>query len=73
MSRAPALSVIRMTQADHDDLIFITRAAEMLGIKTRALLTLIDEGQLPAYNLAGRIGIRRTDIEMLRGIDPDEA
>ncbi len=59
-----------MAQAESDRFVFITEAAAILGIKTRALLALIDKGQLPAYNLAGRIGIRRTDLENLRGTNP---
>ncbi len=61
-----------MTETGDDGFIFIPEAAALLGIKTRALLILIDEGQVAAYKVAGRIGIRRSDVERLRGINPGQ-
>lgn len=59
-----------MAETEDDGFIFISEAAALLGIKTRALLMLIDEGEIAAYKVAGRIGIRRSDVQSLRGIDP---
>lgn len=35
-----------MPETEDDGVVFVTEAAALLGIKTRALLMLIDEGQL---------------------------
>lgn len=38
-------------------------AAEVLGLRTRTLYRLIDEGQLPAFRFGRVIRLRRSDVE----------
>jgi excisionase family DNA binding protein len=38
-------------------------AAEVLGLRTRTLYRLIDEGQLPAYRFGRVIRLRRNEVE----------
>ena len=38
-------------------------AAEALGLRTRTLYRLIDEGQLPAYRFGRVIRLRRNEVE----------
>lgn len=38
-------------------------AADVLGLRTRTLYRLIDEGQLPAYRFGRVIRLRRSDLD----------
>ncbi|HVM21481.1 MAG TPA: helix-turn-helix domain-containing protein [Egibacteraceae bacterium] len=38
-------------------------AADHLGITTRTLYRLVDEGQLPAYKIGRVLRLQRTDVE----------
>lgn len=44
------------------DLVDPAQACEKLGLNEQGLLALVNQGSLPAYNIAGHIRFRMTDI-----------